>query len=168
MEKFACKIEMMCREKLSLYNELKMVFEQEKNYIVDMNVDSLWKITDRKKQLALKIEQIREAMLCLLEEKKVPLKNPGIKFFSLSHIINNLPFPAKIKADLKKVKNELDIVKKDLASLALENKRYVREYLSVIDGIFATITDSGNKEQYNNTGRVLNNKTEKYLIRAEV
>ncbi|CCK81710.1 flagellar export chaperone FlgN [Desulfobacula toluolica] len=167
MEKFACKIEGMCREKLSFYKELKTVVEQEKKYIVDMDVDSLWKMADRKKQLAAKIEQIRDSMVMLLEDKNIPLKKEAT-VFSLSHVINCLPLSSKLKINLKKLENESDMVKKELASMASENKRYVNEYLSVINGIFTTITGSGNKEQYNNSGRVLNNKTGKYLIRAEV
>lgn len=167
MEKFADKIKNMCREKLVLYKELQDIFEQEKNYIVDMDVDSLWKMTDRKKQLALKIEEIREKIFCLLEENNVPL-NSELKFFNLSHVIHCLPFSLKIKSDLKKIKIDLDIVKKQLASLTSENKRYAGEYLSVIDGVFATLISSETKEQYNNTGTMLKDKTEKYFIRAEV
>ena len=167
MEKFAYKIEKMFQKKLLLYKELKKVLEQEKNYITDIDVDSLWKMTDRKKQLASEIERIRGKILCIVEENNVPL-NMELKTFSSSHIINRLPFSMKMKTDLKKVKVRLDMVKAELAGLASENKRYINEYLSVINGIFTTITGSENREQYTNAGMVLKDKAEKYLIRAEV
>lgn len=166
MEKFADKIEDMFQEKLSLYKALKTVLEQEKKYIVDLDVDYLWKMTDRKNQLALEIEQIRDRILCLLEENKVPL-NMGPEPFSLFRVINCLPFSATIKSELKKVKTELDMIKQELAGLASENKRYANEYLSVINGIFATITGSENQDHYTNAGLVLKDKTEKHLIRAK-
>jgi len=167
MEKFADKLEDMFQEKLLVYKELKKVLEQEKNYITDIDVDSLWKMTDRKKQLASEIEQIRGRILCLLEENNVSL-NMRLKIFNLSHIINGLPLSPNIKSGLKKVKVKLDIIKEDLAGLAAGNKQYTNEYLSVINGIFVTITGSKNKELYTNAGIVLEDKAKKYLIRAEV
>jgi len=167
MEKFIHKLENLFQKKLSLYKILKEVFEQERKYIVDMDVDSLWKITDRKKQLASEIERIREEILSLLEEKKVPL-NKGENGFSLLQSINSLPFSVKIKSDLKKVKVQLDITKEELAVLALENKRYINEYLSVINGIFATITESENSESYTKTGMASKGNNKKHLIRAQV
>ncbi len=167
MEKFIHKLENLFQKKLSLYKTLKHVFEQERKYIVDMDVDSLWKITERKKQLAMEIEQIREEILSLLEEKKVPL-NKGQNGYSLFQSINSLPFSVKIKSDLKKVKVQLDITKEELAVLALENKRYINEYLSVINGIFATITESENSESYTKAGMASKGNNKKHLIRAQV
>ena len=157
----------MFQEKLLVYKELKKILEQEKDYITDIDVGSLWKMTDRKKQLASEIEQIRGRILCLLEENNVSLSMKS-KFFNLANIINGLPCPSKIKYSIKKVKVELDIIKEDLAGLAASNKQYTNEYLSVINGIFATITGSENRELYTNAGMVLEDKAKKYLIRAEV
>ena len=53
-----------------------------------------------------------------------------------------------------------------LVSLASENKRYVNESLSVINGIFATITGSDNRMQYAKTGMALTGMAEKHLIKA--
>ena len=41
MEKIAHKIEKILEEKLFLYQELQSVLEQEKTYIVNMDIDSL-------------------------------------------------------------------------------------------------------------------------------
>lgn len=167
MEKFACEIEKLLQEKLLLYKELKKMIEQEKKHIVDMNVDSLWKITDRKKQIASEIVQIRERIVSLLEEKKIPLDMEATAF-SLTQIINCLPLSEKIKSDFKQIKIKLEIVKEELSGLASENKRYTNEYLAVIKGIFATIRDTGNEEAYNNAGKVLTEGSQKTLIRVEV
>jgi flagellar biosynthesis/type III secretory pathway chaperone len=167
MEKFADKIEKVFQEKFLVYKELKKVLEQEKNFITDMDVDSLWKMTDKKKQLALEIERIRGRILYLLEENNIPV-NMNIDSFNLTRVIDCLPFSAKIKADLKKVKVTLNILKAELAGIASENKRYTKEYLSVINDIFATITSSENRELYSNAGMVLRDKAKKYLIKAEV
>lgn len=167
MEKFACEIENMLQEKLLLYKELKKIVEQEKKDIVEMNVDSLWKRVDRKKQLTLEIVQIRGRMVSLFKEKQIPLDMEK-EAFSLSQIINCLPVSAKIKSDFKKIKIQLEIAKEELTSISLENKRYTNEYLSVINGIFATITGAEKKEAYNKAGNVLTQNPRKTLIRVEV
>lgn len=167
MEKFACEMEKLLQKKLVLYKELKKIVEQEKKHIVDMNVDSLWKITDRKKQLVSEIVQIREQILSFLKEKKF-LLDMEVNTFSLSQIINCLPFSVKIKSDFKEIKIKIEIIKEELTGLASENKRYTNEYLAVIKGIFATIRDTGNEDAYNNAGKVLTEGSRKTLIRVEV
>jgi len=166
MEKFAYELERLFQEMLKVYKELRVSLEQEKKYIVDMDVDSLWKTADKKKELTSKIEQIREEIFLRFYENNVPW-NRGGEVSGLSQIIKALPFPAGMKSVLKKVKVQLDIVKEELASLVSENNRYVNESLSVIDGIFTTITSSDKKMQYNNSGIILKNTAQKYLIRAE-
>jgi hypothetical protein len=167
MEQFAYTLEKMLQEKLQVYKELKKIFEQEKNYIVDMDIDSLWRMADGKNQMASEIESIRERILCLLGESKISF-NIDLKTFSVSSVIDCLPIPVRSKSVFKKIKIELDILKKDLTVIASENKRYTNEYLSVINGVFATITASKNREQYSNAGYVMENEAPKHLIKAEV
>lgn len=165
MEKLACDIEKMLQDKLSLFQELKKTLEQEKKYIVDMNIDSLWKTVEKKKQIASEIVQIRGRILSLFEEEITPLETSS---FSLTRIINILPFPAKIKSDLKRIKIELELVKDALTDLVSENKRYTNQYLSVINGIFVAIVGAENKKAYNNAGKVLKEDPLKTLIRIDV
>jgi len=167
MEKFAYKLEDMFQEMLLLYKELKEGLVQETKHIVDMDVDSLWKITDRKKQLTSKIDRVQEDIFSLLEQNHIPLSKGG-ESFGMSQIISSLSFPPDMKSGLKKIKVELDILKEELAGLVSGNRKYINDYLSVISGVFATITGSDTKPQYGNTGMVLKNKAEKHLIRAEV
>lgn len=168
MEKFAYMIEQLFQEKLSVYKKLKKVFELEKKYIVDMDVDSLWKMTDMKKQLTSEIEQIRERILESFEKNDLSLNMDYKTNFSLSRVIDSLPVPAKRKSNLKKLRIQLDIVKEELAGLTSENKRYANEYLAVIKGIFTTITGSRNREQYTSKGVVLKDKSPRHLLSAEV
>lgn len=165
MEKLAREIEKMLQDKLSLFQELKKTLEQEKKYIVDMDIDSLWKTVEKKKQIAAAIVQIRGRILTLFEENNTPLETTS---FSLTRIINILPFPTKIKSELKRIKIELELVKEALTDLVSENKRYTNQYLSVINGIFVTIVGAENKKAYNNAGKVLKEDPLKTLIRIDV
>ena len=67
MEKIAHKVNDMLEEKLCFYKELQNVLEEEKGYLIDMDVDSLWKTIARKKQITLKIKAIRQQIINLLE-----------------------------------------------------------------------------------------------------
>lgn len=167
MEKFAYKIENIVQEKLLLYETLKKVLVQEKKCIIDMDVDFLWEIAERKNQLVAEVQNARERMLSLLREHHVRLETDS-KSFNLYQIIKSLPFSKKFKSDLKKYKIKLDLIKQELSTTASENRRYVNEHLSVINGIFATIVNSEGTDQYTPSGLILNNSSVKRLIAEEV
>ena len=97
MEKFAYTLEDMFQKMLLLYKDLKEILIQETKHIVDMDVDSLWKITDGKNQLVSEIDQLQENIFSLLEENHIPL-NQGQKNFGMSQIINSLPFQPGMKS----------------------------------------------------------------------
>ncbi len=167
MENFAYALENLFIEKVKIYKDLKDAFEKERTYIIDMDVDSLWKMTDRKNQIALEIEQIRLRIIALVQTNKVAL-DISVETFNCANIINRLPFSVKQKSNLKKINVTLNILKKDLANLASENKRYIDEHLSIVNGIFSTITGSKNREQYTYSGVLSEDKAANNLIRAEV
>lgn len=167
MEKLADKIQDMFQTMMLLYKELKMLLEQEKNHIVEMDLDALWKTTDRKKQIAIEITQIKDQLRQMFEKNKNgPDKTD--KPFSLSHAINGLALGQRSKSGLKQTGLELKILQQELAALASANQRYTREYLSVINGIFATITGAEHREKYTSGGKILKDNAPKNLIRAEV
>ncbi len=167
MENLAYDIKHLIQEKLFLYGELKKILEQERKYIGDMDVAALWRMTDQKNQIVMKIEQKREQILLIFEAQKT-LQKMGLDSFSLTDVINGLPFPVIVKSDLKKIKVQLDILKKELVGMAFENKRHANEHLEVVNGIFETIVDSEHLEKYSNQGQTLKNKDGKSFLRAEV
>ncbi|MCG8529313.1 MAG: flagellar protein FlgN, partial [Desulfovibrionales bacterium] len=52
-------IEGMIRQKLELYRQLNTIMEKERDYIVDMDVDSLWKSSEEKKKISRRITFLR-------------------------------------------------------------------------------------------------------------
>ena len=90
MEKIADTIEKIFQEKLSLYETLKMVFEQETRCIADMDVDSLWEIAERKNQLVTDIYSLNEKLCCFLETHHITI-TPEMRSSALSHVIQKLP-----------------------------------------------------------------------------
>ncbi len=167
MEKFAYKIEEMLEKKHRFYSELSEVLQKEKTHIADMDIDSLWKSAAEKKEIASKIETVRADILRLLETRSV-VPDMDVHTFSLSWVFKILPVLPAVRSRLRKVKTAIDTVKNEVSELAVENEKYVKEYLAVIDDIFSTVTDKVREDQYNNSGSVPGSRNGSYLINAEV
>ena len=167
MEKFAGKMERLLQEKLFLYQELLNILEEEKSYIVDMEIDSLWGTISRKKSLALNIESVGQKIFSLFDEIYSSL-NIDAQSFNLSHMIKIMNVSSEKRAGLRKINLAINTCKKEIAILASENKNFINEYLAIIDGVFSTVLDTPNEEKYNHSGTVLKNDGKSYLINTEV
>lgn len=167
MEKFAYKIEHLLLEKLSLYEKLQTIFEEEKTYVIDMEIDSLWVTISKKKSLALSIESVRQKIIFLFDQTYSGL-NMDTQPFSLSYMIKIMNVPSEKRMELRKINLAVTTCKKQIARLAYENKNYINEYLAIIDGVFSTVLDTTDKKQYSNSGTVLKNDDKNLLINTEV
>ena len=167
MEKFAYKMEDMLREKLGLYKEIRQTLEEEKKAVVDMDIDSLWAITDRKKDLASRIKKIRQRMLHLIEEKGVR-SEMDVESFRLSRLVNLLPVSSEKRSRMNNIRTTIDGEKDEVARLASESKQYVNDYLAVVDDIMGTMVSSAEgKDRYDCYGNVRQGQ-HKTIIRGEV
>lgn len=167
MEKFADMVENLLGEKLILYKELQTILERENHCIVDMDIDGLWETIARKKQIVLKLELLSKHLFSLLEKRAEELSMEYTSF-KLSDFIKKMPVSPKVKSKLNKIRLALSICKQGVSDLALANKRYLNESLSVIDDIFSTTIDKAHRKQYNNSGNILPGKEKNHLISAEV
>lgn len=171
MEKFACKVKNMLEEKLSLFQELKLIFQKEKDCIVNIDIDSLWKTIKQKKEVGLKIAMVRECILALFEEASVPVDMKS-KPFSLSKFIKKMPVSDIIKSDFMKLKTAIKIEMEEIKAIARANSQHVNSYLLVIDDVFSTIMSVTDQNQYNlsgsDAGSVVNRKKGNCLISEEV
>ncbi len=167
MEILADTIENLLNNELVLYKELQSILEKEKRYIVDMDIDSLWKTVAQKQQIAMELESLNKKMVKLLKTRAVELSMDSSSL-QLSDYIKKLPVSQKVKSKLRTIKLGLETYKKNVSILWLANKTYISESLAVINNIVSTVVDKVNKEQYNNCGNLLENKEKKRFISAEV
>jgi hypothetical protein len=167
MEKIAQKIEKLLEEKLVLYQELQTVLEQEKTYIVNMDVDSLWVTISQKKTMILKIEDVRQKIIRLLG-KEFPDPDKDTQFFNLTSLIKWMAISSEKKADLEKKYLAVNTCKKEITRLASDNKNYIHESLGIIDSVFSTILEDADKKGYNPSGTALHNTGKNRLIHAQV
>ncbi|MDD9303617.1 MAG: hypothetical protein HUK40_15255 [Desulfobacter sp.] len=167
MEKIADDMSGLLNETLGFYKELKVLLEAEKKYITDMDVQKLWDSTDRKKQI---VESIESMIARILDRVKTYVSDfeMDVRSFRVREVVAVLPLKMRIKSGLKTIGLKIDGLKHEIGLMANENKRYILEYLSVIDGVFSTIKQRPDQDQYSSYGRILSSNETTRLINAEV
>ncbi|MCP3874238.1 MAG: flagellar protein FlgN [Desulfobacteraceae bacterium] len=167
MEKITSDIKDLLNEKLGLYKQLNALLKEEREFIVNIDIGALWKSAEKKKKISGKIYLVREKILHFLEEK-YSFSDMDIKSFSVSYLIRTLPLPNYLKAIFRKIKLSIEEQKDELTQVAFENKKYVGEYLSVIDEVMSVVVDNSSRVQYNQTGVMPGTKAQNCLLHAEV
>jgi len=167
MENFAYKIDDYIQKKLLLYQELVVVLKQEKAFIHDMETDALWASSSRKKKIAAEIERIRSCILFFLDENGVE-HGMNIRTFSLGALVRLLPVSPKIKSDLGKTRIAINLKKDELQVIGRENRKYVQEYLGVINGIMANFSEPVPRKRYSYSGAMQPARSGNHLVNAEV
>lgn len=167
MENFTPEIEKKLNEKLFLYRELNDLLKEERDSIVKIDVDSLWKTAQEKRRISDQIQTIREDILSLME-RQMGVENLDINSFSLSMLIRTLPIPSDQKMRFRQIKLAIDAEKDELKQAAQDNKKYVQEYLMVIDDIMSVVVDNSKEAQYSHAGNLSGAKNSNCLIHAEV
>lgn len=167
MENFTARIESLLNEKLSLYREMNDLLKEEQDLIVKIDVDSLWKTAEKKRVVSEQIQDIRQKLLDIIEAK-FNIQDLDAASFSLSYYVRKLPVPNDLKYRIKQMKIAIDAEKNEIAQTAKDNKKYVQDYLLVIDDIMSVFADSSKQAQYRQSGTMAGTKRSNCLIHAEV
>ena len=167
MEKFAFKVNKVLEDSLFLFQELKNIFLVEKDCIINIDIDSLWKTIEQKKKIGLKIAALRGEIFSMFEIQSVPI-DMNIESFSLSKAIKKIPVSGETKSDLLRLKTFIEIEQDEIKEIANANSKHVNSYLLVIDDVFSTIMNVTDASQYKNSGSVSSRKKGNCLIRQEV
>ena len=138
MESSASRIATLINDKIFLFQDLVEILKDEKKSILDIDVDSLWAFSEKKQGIASKIENIRKEILEILKGDRI---NHGMdmKSFSLTKVLDLLP--NDVKENLSKANVSIILLKKEVNCLATENKKYIQEYLGVMDELIGTISN---------------------------
>ncbi|MFH2093680.1 MAG: flagellar export chaperone FlgN [Pseudomonadota bacterium] len=167
MEKFTENIETLLNKKLSLYQQMNDLLKQEREFIVNIDVGSLWKSSDQKRQIAEQIQAVKTQILAVLKSR-FSIDDLDVKSFSISYLIRTIPVASELKKRFRQIKVAIDAQKDELKQVAINNKKYVQEYLMVIDDIMSVIVDNSKQAQYGHTGKMPTTKTSNCLFHAEV
>ena len=167
MEKFTADIENALNEKLALYRQMNDLLRLEREYIIAMDVDALWKTAEQKKQMTDQILTLRQSIQNLLGQA-FGLDGLGDQPHSIAHLIRTLPMARQAKARMRQIKLAIDTEKQEVGQLGRDNQKYVREYLAVIDDVMSVVVDSGKQPRYGQSGSVSSERASSRLIHAQV
>ena len=167
MERIADKINDLLQEKRICYEQLIDLLKKEREVIIAMDVDTLWQVSAKKNERVRGIEVLRGRMLNLLDTHNIA-HDMHLNSFRLSLLINLIPGSAKEKSKLDFARIAIDGQKNEIHLLALENQRYVSEYLEVIHDVITSIVTVTGQEQYEALGKLCESKQANHFIKAEV
>lgn len=145
--------------KLDLYKNLEQLLEDEKNYIIAMDLEQLWDAVNKKNELTADIQAVRKQLTDRADHGTGSLKKA---------VIAAAPLPLEQKSALKELACRIDACKREITVRAAQNKQYLSQYLSVIDDVFATIFSCAKDKQYSHSGQVSPAEARPNLIRTEV
>jgi len=165
MKAFGLTIETLFHEKIMLYRDLLDVLEQEKKSITEIDIEGLWGISEKKQQIASRIENIRKMIIHTLKDAS-PSLDMDEDQFDISRILSVVP--SEIAERLKKVQVTLVSLKNNIQVLLSENKRFVGEYLNVLDELIGVITDSGSPGEIYGKDRCSGKLNSHLLLHREV
>ncbi len=139
------KFEELFKEKNSLYEQLAGIVEKERNSIEGMKIDELWKFMGKKQKIIETIAVKRKAILDLLDASSIK-HNMNVDNFSVSKVIELAE--KHYKADFKNILEQSTVFKKKVYGKAKENKKFIEEFLSVINGVVNIFTKQIKKDDF--------------------
>lgn len=170
MENITGMVSSVLNKQKGLYQELSVLLADEKEYIVNMDVSGLWQSAERKKELVVSIEGLSLSLIDQFEENKPRENQSGeqTKPLQIFELINRLPCPVNIKSELKKTWQTIKMIKDEIAVISRENRRFINDYLSVIQDVFSTVSNPGHEKNYSQTGQVYSAGNSRRLLSAKV
>ena len=165
MKTIGLSIETLFQEKILLYRDLLDVLEQEKKSITEIDIEDLWEISEKKQQIAAKIENIRKETVHILRSANPSLTSENDEF-EISQILSVVS--PETAERLKKSHVTLISLKDRIQVLLSQNKRFVGEYLNVLDELIGIITDTGNSGEIYGKNRYSGKFDSHLLLHREV
>ncbi len=165
MEMSVNKIEALFHKKIEVYQELIDIFTQERKSLDKADMESLWAFSDKKQSLATRITEIRMGILSQITKAGIS-HDMNATTFHTPKIISLLP--KKLGRKLHKIYVSLISIKNNVRSLSEENKKFVEDYLNILDELMGILTNAGKpKPVYDNKSNCNNGKRTNLLLHRE-
>ncbi len=161
MDTFIEQLKDFFHQKILLYRELTQVLEQEKQSLVETNVDALWGFSDKKQTITKAVTKLRTSILKMANDSGLDPSMTG-KSFNASKLINLLP--KDNREELQRLNLTLITLKSNVHEMSKANKQYVEEYLNVLDEMLGLIANVGKKETTYGQHRYLAGEQKSNLI----
>lgn len=136
-------LEKLFYRKIMLYNDLLHYFKKERESLMNIDLDELWRISKEKEDICSEIESTRQEILSTIADPKMDPES-----FHLKQILDVIPRENRVKFQelyrtLINLKSEVDVLRK-------ENMAFIDDSLRFLDEMISIITSEGqSKTMYN-------------------
>lgn len=135
-------LEELFYQKIMLYNDLLNCFKEERESLVNIDMEKLWAISKEKEELGQRINSTRQEIISLLG------LDIDLKSFSAAHIFKIIPDTKK--PQLQKLTMAIVKLKDEIEVLRSENMNFIDDSLNFLDEMIAILTgNEKQKETYN-------------------
>lgn len=136
-------IEKLICDKILLYNDLLHCFMEERDSLINIDLDKLWRISEEKEEICSKIDSIRQEI--------ISAANPSAdqETFDPNQILGMIPRENKPK--FRQLYQTLIRLNDEVQALRKENMLFVNDSLNFLDEMISIITGhTESKIMYNN------------------
>jgi len=135
-------IEKLFYKKIMLYNDLLHCFKAERESLISINLDKLWKISKEKEDICANINAARQEIIAAVDLQE------DQESFELNRTMDLIP--GESRAEFQKLYLRLIKLKSEIEVFRKENMAFVNDSLQFLDDIIAIITGAdGSEAMYN-------------------
>jgi len=125
-------VEKLFFKKIMLYNDLLHYLKEERESLISIDLDKLWRISKEKEETCVDIELTRQEIISALSSKE------DQKYFNLNRIMEFIP--GKFKAEFQKLYLRILKIKGEIEVLRIQNMTFIDDSLNFMDEIISIIT----------------------------
>ncbi|MBW2642768.1 MAG: flagellar export chaperone FlgN [Deltaproteobacteria bacterium] len=131
-------VEKLFFKKIMLYNDLLHYFEEERESLISIDLDKLWRISKEKEKACSEIASTRQEIMSAVGSKE------DHKSFNLNRIMECIP--GKFKTEFQKLYLRILKIKGEIEVLRIQNMTVIDDSLEFLDEMISIMTgetDSG-------------------------
>jgi hypothetical protein len=133
-------------DKKSLYLRLLSALEEEREILKRSDLDALWKMNDKKNEIASDIESARKNIIKVFTGSGIKNKLT-VKNFDFDEFLTLIEGEDDYK-DLLKSSMELKVIKTNVYNAQSVNRQFVDEYLQMLEELVSVIANNGFNRTY--------------------
>jgi len=125
-------IEKLFFKKIMLYNDLLHYLKEERESLISINLDKLWRISKKKEEACADIESTKKGIISALSLKE------DQKTFNLNRIMEFIP--EKSKTEFQNLYLRILKIKGEIEVLRIQNMTFIDDSLNFMDEMISIIT----------------------------
>ncbi len=154
-------LEELFYDKIALYQELVDCLETERKTLIEVDIDTLWEISDRKQAIVCRIEAVRGEILKTLSQASVD-HGMDLSTFSLAVVLSLIPH--EDRGPFRAAYTTLVSLKTRTRHGSQENKLFVEQSLDFLDELMGIFTRPDRQNETYTNGEIPPNRAQNNLF----